>query len=177
MSDTDWLSSDLAQEEFQLLLDNVNPHKQDSLQGTYISFRNGTPQTGKGSLPISLASDPTLSAFIRNRTLFTLGVILTELCLGRSFENLLADSSILIGTKLQNTASSFRDYDFLSILVDKVQLEVGEQYADAIRRCLRCPFDGRDDEQDLKLPQFRKNFFLGIVAPVQATYNRLSALW
>ena len=174
LSNTKWLGADLTPQELQLLLNNSNPHNRDELQGAYVSFHHASHEPSTTSLPSSLASDPSLVGSMRNRTLFVLGIMLIELCLGRSFENLKADSSVLIGTRLQDTPTGFGDFDFISILVDKVDGEVGKQYGDAVQRCLRCPFDGRDHEQDLKLPQFRKNFFMGIVAPVQATYNRFS---
>jgi hypothetical protein len=174
LSSTKWLSEDLSQNELQLLLNSSSAQGHRTLQGVYVPFISGPPTASVASLPPSLATDTSLTLFTRNRTLFILGVMLIELCLGRSFENLKADPTVLIGTRLQNTPAGFGDLDLVSILADKVHMEAGEQYGNAVRRCLRCPFDGRDDEQNFTEPLFRKNFFFGIVAPVQVTYDRLS---
>ncbi|KAF3002673.1 hypothetical protein E8E13_009709 [Curvularia kusanoi] len=73
------------------------------LHGVYVPFISGSPTSSVASLPSSLASDSSLAVFTRNRTLFILGVMLIELYLGRSFESLKADPTVLIGTRLQNT--------------------------------------------------------------------------
>lgn len=175
LSSTKWLSEDLSQNELQLLLNSSSAQGHKTLQGVYVPFVPGSPTASVASLPASLAADTSLTIFTRNRTLFILGVMLIELYLGRSFENLKADPTVLIGTRLQNTPAGFGDLDLVSILADKVHMEAGEQYGNAVRRCLRCPFDGRDDEQNFTEPLFRKNFFFGVVAAVQVTYDRLSA--
>jgi hypothetical protein len=150
------------------------------MQGTYVSSCFGPSSGNSTRFPSSFAFDPSVQNHIRNRTLFVLGIMLIELCLNRSFQNLKADllkSQNLSGNSCQNTTPqsliSFEDIGVAYKLVDNVYLDAGDEYGNAVQRCLRCGFDGRVEDQDFKLPQFRKNFFRGVVAPVQATYDMM----
>lgn len=175
LSNTNWLSADLPQDELQLLLDSSIAGDQDHLQGTFVSFRHGSSLAGKVPLPLTLAIDSAIAAAARNRTLFILGIILIELCIGRSFKDLKADPSVLIGMR-PDTLAAGGDRAILDILITKVRNDVGPEFGNAVNRCLYCPYDGQSHETDLKLSDFRKWFFEGIVAPVQTTYRRFSGL-
>jgi len=69
------------------------------------------------------------------------------------------------------------DYLFAEKQTDRVYLEAGDLYGYAVQRCLRCEFPGRDVTKSFEFQQFRTNFFMGVVAPVQATYDMIPNSW
>jgi len=63
------------------------------------------------------------------------------------------------------------NYEIATELIDEIYLKEGELHGDAISRCLRCEFPGRDVTKDFSFQPFRKHFLDGVVAPVQATFE------
>jgi hypothetical protein len=115
---------------------------------------------------------------IRNRALFTLGILLVELCLGKTFEQIHRETQTINlnplpekGDEVSSTPPPPTEYDIATELIDEIYLKEGELYGDAIRRCLRCEFPGRDVTKDFIFQSFRKHFLNGVVAPVQATFE------
>ncbi|KAK0622605.1 hypothetical protein B0T14DRAFT_564048 [Immersiella caudata] len=98
---------------------------------------------------------------IRNRVVFRLGILLTELCLNTTLDT------------LRSTRPEYRtmtDYELAASLSDSIYLDAGHSFGYAVQRCLRCEFPGRDSTKRLEIEQFRNVFFNGVVAPVQAVY-------
>ncbi|OTA58458.1 hypothetical protein K449DRAFT_436829 [Hypoxylon sp. EC38] len=112
------------------------------------------------------------SSQIRNKVLFSLGILLIELCLNKTFQQIRqesqADRSLL--STLDCGTSAVDDFEIADRQTDKVYLDAGNLYGYAVQRCLRCEFPGRDVTKNFDFKQFRQNFFTGVVAPVQATY-------
>jgi hypothetical protein len=136
------------------------------------------------------------SSQIRNRTLFALGILLIELCLNHPFEDIRkqwagqnhASTSASAGDDLSIDSASAAtaadepplfglsiadDYEIANAQADNVYLEAGDSYGYAVQRCLRCEFAGRDVTKNFEFAQFRRHFFNGVVAPVQATFAML----
>ncbi len=107
----------------------------------------------------------------------TLGVLLVELCLDNTFEQIRQesqDSDFVTSLGVPGVTSSvppLSDFDIATGCIDEVLLREGELYGDAVQRCLRCEFPGRDVTKDFNFQEFRKKFFEGVVAPVQATFE------
>lgn len=102
------------------------------------------------------------SYLIRNKTVFELGILLTELCLNVPFEKLLQDG----------VAQGETYFDVVESGVEKVYLEGGDLYGYAVQRCLRFEFPGSDLKKRFGFHQFRRDFFDYVVAPVQIIYER-----
>ena len=51
-----------------------------------------------------------------------------------------------------------------------IYLDDGQSYEYAVQGCLRCEFPDRYRTKRLEFEQFRKVFFDGVDAPVQATF-------
>ncbi|KAK3339683.1 hypothetical protein B0T25DRAFT_361481 [Lasiosphaeria hispida] len=96
---------------------------------------------------------------VRNGVLFTLGVVLTELCLNTT-----------LGELRSQTKEELSDFELADRVSDLIYLDAGQSYGYAVQRCLRCEFPGRDTTKSLEFEQFRKVFFDGVVAPVQAAF-------
>jgi len=116
---------------------------------------------------------------IRNRSLLTLGILLVELCLGKTFEQIYRDVQTANSDPLpesgegisSSTSPAPTEYDIATELIDEIHIREGEQYGNAVQRCLRCEFPGRDVTKDFTFQSFRKHFLDGVVAPVQATFE------
>jgi len=113
------------------------------------------------------------SNLIRNRTLFALGILLIELCLNKTFDQLRQEShSDSFGASLGVTSPP-DDYEIANAQMQNVYLEAGDFYGYAVQRCLRYEFPGRDVTKTFEFEQFRRDFFSCVVAPVQTTYSLL----
>lgn len=139
------------------------------------------PPSNNGPLRTSLfmqEQDPFGTGFIRNKTLFVLGILLIELCLNKPFEKLRQEfySSSLTASLGIRTETRIDDFEVANMCMQRVYLEAGDLYGYAVQRCLRCEFPGRDVTKSFEFEQFRKDFFHGVVAPVQATFNLLQAM-
>jgi hypothetical protein len=77
LSNTDWLSEGLDQNEIHLMLDLHGPRARYVMDGAYVSHCSGSLNAGS-------ASTLSIHRLIRNRTFFALGVLLIELCLVRN---------------------------------------------------------------------------------------------
>ncbi|KAK0736196.1 hypothetical protein B0T21DRAFT_411387 [Apiosordaria backusii] len=113
---------------------------------------------------------------IRNKTLFALGILFIELCLDKSLETLREEFHADSLTSSLGVGARAEDYEVANKYVQSVYLEAGDWYGYAVQRCLRCEFPGRDVTKTFEFEQFRNDFFTGVVAPIQATFNILQAL-
>ncbi|KAJ3578720.1 hypothetical protein NPX13_g1841 [Xylaria arbuscula] len=107
---------------------------------------------------------------IRHKTLFTLGVLLIELGLNKTFDQLRRDSQ---AESQAHDPSVLSDYQTANQIIESEELEreVCDSYAYAVQRCIQCHFLGRESTQNFSHAAFRKQFFTGVVAPVQATFD------
>lgn len=109
-----------------------------------------------------------LESACRNKTIFNLGVLLTELWLVQPFEDLL-------NHELQRHESANPDADDVDIwvlidnIVDKVSNEAGTRYENAVRRCLYCDFDRRS--VDFEDEGFYDVFCLKAVGQLEETHS------
>ncbi|KAL8377360.1 hypothetical protein RB595_008171 [Gaeumannomyces hyphopodioides] len=139
-----------------------------------ISSLLGTPLRGVSAAPgHSLQTEQTLSDdhsaptfrdsyLIRNKTVFELGILLTELCLNVPFEKLVQDG----------VAQGETYFDVVERGMEKVYLEGGDLFGYAVQRCLRFEFPGSDLKKRFGFHEFRRDFFHYVVAPVQVIYER-----
>ena len=114
---------------------------------------------------IDQASDnigrPAAYRVIRNQTLFTLGILLIELC----FENSIEDLQLPCDLDCSNTPGVA--WCTAQRLLDEKKLEfkIGPGYQDIVRRCIWCDFDqGKSnlDDRDLQRAVFEK-----VVVPLE----------
>ncbi|EKG20782.1 hypothetical protein MPH_01949 [Macrophomina phaseolina MS6] len=130
-----------------------------------------------GSLPQQLRSSPTVNGprsweGIRSRPLFTLGVLLIELCIGKPFEELRRQ-------RICSTPSDCQESTFLNLTVadeyiDWCYQDRGPHYGDVVRRCIWCSFDTRNVNFDDA--QFQQAVYHGVVAPLQEDVKNFASL-
>ena len=108
------------------------------------------------------------SKLIRNEAVFALGVLLIELCLDSSLDEL---GKTMNATT--NSNSIIEDYKVANNSLDRVFLDAGDFYGNACRLCLRFEFSGRDVLMNFGEGTFRQEFYNEVVAPVQATFSAM----
>lgn len=107
---------------------------------------------------------------IRNEAIFALGVLLIELGLNRSFEE--CKRMKIIDT---NAKTGVDDYDVADSLIEDIFDEVGEPYGNAVQKCIRFAFPGRDATKKFGHATFRQYFHNLVVAPIEATLSTMPA--
>jgi hypothetical protein len=129
----------------------------NSTSGPYVSrsFLSTPPPPPEKTTPKTLP-------IVRNETIFALGVLLIELCLGHSLESLRLEEDLSPDAKLT-------DYMTARRLVSEVYDEGGGRYGDAVRRCIHCEFDQRKASLDVE--GFRECFFRGVVVPLEQDWG------
>ncbi|KAL9122471.1 MAG: hypothetical protein Q9187_000981 [Circinaria calcarea] len=100
--------------------------------------------------------------FVRNETLFALGIVLIELCLGQALESMRSPEDPLDANQKPNVLT---DLSTSERLLDTVYMEAGKRYGDAVRRCIYCEFDQR--RTTLDNDEFRQAVYDGVVAPLE----------
>lgn len=77
---------------------------------------------------------------IRNKALFALGIVLIELAFGRPLSRLRTDKDVEDSGGMQDLVDTFT----IKRLLEGVEDEAGYDYSEAVRRCIECPFDGKE---------------------------------
>jgi len=106
---------------------------------------------------------------IRNEAVFALGILLIELGLNKSFEECKRMQNLGTATNVVD------DYGVADDLIEEVFDEVGEPYGNAVQRCIRFAFPGRDTTKNFSHAAFRQYFHNLVVAPIEATLSTMPA--
>lgn len=104
-----------------------------------------------------------LTLWVPNEALFTLGIVLIEICYNRSIEELAIDA------EKDKNGKPHSQTAFLTAmrLLNEVREHLGLKYASAVRGCLLCNF-GRDEiEPDLSSEQFQTSVWQHIIKPLE----------
>lgn len=102
--------------------------------------------------------DQLVLSFIRNELLYSLGVFLIELCLGKRLAELQTPQDEVSGGRLQCVS----EFNTARRLVERVARQAGTRYGDGVRRCIWCDFDQREYDLDNEL--FCRAVHEGVVA-------------
>ncbi|KAL3465441.1 hypothetical protein BJX64DRAFT_285383 [Aspergillus heterothallicus] len=171
LGESPWLADTWQKDNVQFILENSNQLLEPFSGTPCISYQfhsQTVAETSANETRNSPSSDDRAlhSKLIRNQTLFALGIFLIEVGFNKSFEELRKQA--FLG---KEATSILEDYQLAIDLADELHLDAGPEYGDAIKRCLRCEFPGRDVTKNFGYAQFRQEFFNGVVAPVQATFD------
>ncbi|KAH7234152.1 hypothetical protein B0J15DRAFT_539082 [Fusarium solani] len=169
LSDSPWLGEGWGQDEIKFFVDEGSEGMQLVSQFPSNSYAFHKPTTM--DQPLS-SSTRDFSRLIPNKTIFTLGVILIELCLKTPFEELRQT----LHDELRGQAVSapiLDQYDTAIDRLDDVYREAGDSYGNAVQRCIKSSFQGPKSTRQFNVEQFRIQFYNTVVAPVQATYSMM----
>ncbi|KAH6681496.1 hypothetical protein B0J14DRAFT_530012 [Halenospora varia] len=148
---TAWLSENWSTNDIYFLEGSPGPHLSKSFSSHPTQPTTADPATTPKSLPI-----------VRNETLFALGIILIELCLGTPLSHLQLPEDITPNQQLTDFMTARR-------LITDVYDEGGGRYGDAVRRCVHCEFDQRLASLDVEA--FRGCFYQGVVVPLEEDWG------
>ena len=149
---TPWLRNDWNKHDIL-----INECGQTYGDQAYVSGAFSTAATARQEVQRQMMYD-----LVRNETLFSLGILLIELCLGQSFESLRSDEDPL---NAQRTPDIFTEWSAAKRLLQSVYNEAGTRYGDATRRCILCEFDERETTLDNET--FRQKFYEGVIIPLE----------
>ncbi|KAI0469640.1 hypothetical protein GGR56DRAFT_662314 [Xylariaceae sp. FL0804] len=169
MDDGDWS----GKEQLQLFVEDKGPIQTLASENPTITsiFRAAASGTETESRKDVTPAERYQGSQIRNRALFELGILLIELCLNTTLEQLrLQCQSSSTPQPAGAKPSVIDDYEVANRQLERVYLDAGYSYGYAVQRCLRCEFPGRDVTKSFEFQQFRRDFFKGVVAPIQATF-------
>lgn len=163
LCDTPWLNHAWDKHELCFFSENLSTVTLP-IAGRCVSM---TQSCSLNSQPASkLGIPPHHSNVIRNEAIFALGVLLIELCLNRSFEECKRAANINIAS-----TNIIDDYGVAESLIEDVFDEGGEPYGNAVQRCIRFAFPGRDTTKNFSHATFRQHFHHLVVAPIEATLS------
>ncbi|THX50761.1 hypothetical protein D6D06_07784 [Aureobasidium pullulans] len=162
LCDTPWLSQNWDKHGLCFFSDNV-PNTSSPLASRCVSMTQGCTQS---SQPNQTSTATLHNKLIRNGAVFALGILLIELCLNRSFDEDRKAASV--GNTITTVVD---DFDIADSLIEDVFNEGGEPYGNAVQRCIRFAFPGRDTAKNFSHMSFRQDFHNLVVAPIEATLS------
>jgi hypothetical protein len=161
LHETPWLDEDWGKDSILF----VERPGQIHYDQPFVSQNMDAPSQPRVSTASSL-----MSCFIRNQTLYALGVALIELYYRKPISDLHQDidGPQNTGDILRDSMTEFKTADRLA---DALFSEAGAKYSDAVRRCIRCDFDQRASSLEDK--RFQGAVYQGVVAQLQEDYDSL----
>ncbi|KAL2675693.1 hypothetical protein Neosp_011883 [[Neocosmospora] mangrovei] len=169
LSDSPWLREGLDQDSIQFFIEVGSKGMQLASHVPFYSYVCHKPATMDQSISSTTRS---FGLLVPNKTIFTLGVTLMELCLGAPIEELrqtLHDESR--GQALSSPI--LYQYDTAIARLDDVYREAGDSYGNAVQRCIKSAFQGPESRRQFNVEQFQIQFYNTVVAPLQATYSMM----
>jgi hypothetical protein len=120
----------------------------------------------------STASPASKCRFIRNQTLFALGVSLIELWYGKPLDKLhKPEDGEMTGDARNDVMIKWNTADRL--VEEELANDAGERYCDAVRRCIRCDFNRRGSS--LVDAEFQMAVYHGVVSQLKEMLDFMRA--
>ncbi len=106
---------------------------------------------------------------VRNESIFNLGVLLLELCLGKPLDHF----------RTTEDSSIFTEFCIAKRLVENLAEEASSGYADAVTACIYCDFGREVKDHSLDNDAFRQAVYEYVVTPLEEEwrhFNRMRSL-
>lgn len=169
-----WLSESWSKKDVHFFSHGIDRYNRPVIDHPYVSrlFESQIP-LGLNAAPVEKATGYGESLII-NRSLFAFGIILIELCLNKSFEELCAEARHPGAKAPEEPLSTVEIYSVATDLVEAVYDEQGRQYGYVVQRCLKCEFGLQDSKKQLDIDAFRALVYEGVLAPLEDDLKRYS---
>jgi hypothetical protein len=140
------------------------PHGQDDKPFRRPYIASAITNTGGISNQDLQQTTEYVPVYVPNITIFALGILLIEICLDQSLEQLRAQENLAPKNHMCKIET---DYDTAIRLLERGRIldEYGEKYDHAVRRCIRCNFDTAST--DLENSAFRQAVHNGVLAMLE----------
>ncbi|PGH00345.1 hypothetical protein GX51_05843 [Blastomyces parvus] len=130
--DTPWLKQAWGTNDIHFLVKPCSSMPEQAYLSTVFSQTN--------QMPTNQQDRTRYPPLIRNKALFTLGIVLIELAFGKPLKDLRTDKDVEESLGMPDLVDMFT----IKRLLEGVEDEAGYDYSEAVRRCIECPFDGKD---------------------------------
>ncbi|KLJ08553.1 hypothetical protein EMPG_16010 [Blastomyces silverae] len=130
--DTPWLKQPWGTNDIHFLVKPSSSMPEQAYLSTVFSQPN--------QIPTNQQNCTQYPPLIRNKALFTLGIVLIELAFGKPLKALRTDKDVEESLGMPDLIDTFT----IKRLLEGVEDEVGYDYSEAVRRCIECPFDGKE---------------------------------
>lgn len=154
ISPTRWLEGTWTRDNVLLVRDGTNHPL------PYISHAFQSKRRNSTSSTLTPTTSNHGGKWIRNASLFALGIFLLELYYNSSIEDLAMDDEKGRGGEATAVLTAMR-------LSHDIQDEMGLQYAQAVRACLRADVDTDADGKPLDSEKFGKSIMKDIINPLK----------
>ena len=158
---THWLEDHWTKDNILLVMDPPN------IFHPYVThhFQSHSRRNSQDSNELTLTPSrrERLTLWVRNEALFTLGIVLIEICYNKSIEEL-ADNAEKDENRKPHPQTAFLTAMRLS---NEIQEQFGIRYASAVRGCLHCNFGGDQNDPDLGSEQFQTSVWQNIIKPLE----------
>ncbi|KAL8712207.1 MAG: hypothetical protein Q9225_006986, partial [Loekoesia sp. 1 TL-2023] len=162
-----WLHDSWSKSDIYFFCDGLDRYKRPIIDNPYVSrsFKSQAPQEHGPSSAQN--AENFYSSLIVNKSLFALGIVLIELALNRSIEDLWAEASHPSTTVSGRGLSTAETYSVATELIDAVYNEQGMQYGYVVQRCLKGEFGVQESMKQLNHDAFRALVYEGVLAPLE----------
>jgi hypothetical protein len=161
LHDTPWLGTTWSIKDITVIFQNgkvlaEHPFVSGQLNNTVVA----TPDTSF------------VAAVVRNKTLFTLGIVLTELCMGKPMDELNIPGEL----NADGTKHDLSDYLTVSRLLtlEEISGSFGRRWSDVVRRCVYCDFN--HSKTSLEDAGFLKAVYHGVLVELEEEHRQFFKL-
>lgn len=170
-----WLSENWSKSDICFFFNGADSNKRPMISDPYVSRSfgvSGRPQPMKQG--VEQNAEALRSDMIKNKTLFALGIVLIELCLNVSFEDLCSSPDNQYEEPRPQEITQV--YQTALSQIDAVYTKWGDEYGYVVQRCLKCDFGTRESMLQLDFDAFRGCVYEGVLAPLEERLQLYSLL-
>ena len=172
---TPWLKEEWSKSDVHFFLHGVDKSNRPIIEHPYLSHFFQIPAKLNQSGPSETVKRIDFGHNqIINKSLFGLGIVLIELCLNQSIEELCSEFRDSNLPTFKGLLSAAELYGVATSLIDRVYEEQGTQYGYVVQRCLKCEFGVQDSKKQLDNDDFRALVYEGVLAPLEDDLKRYS---
>lgn len=172
--DSLWLYDSWSKSDIYFFCEGLDRYKRPIIDDPYVS-RSFEPQAPQEDGPSSAQNaEDFYNSLVVKKSLFALGIVLIELALNRSFEDLWAEASPPDTTVSGRGPSTAETYRMATELIDAVYDEQGMQYGYVVQCCLKCEFGVQESMKQLNHNAFRALVYEGVLAPLEDDLKKYS---
>jgi hypothetical protein len=156
-SNTPWLANDWNEDDIHFI-DQTNAPSRSIYEYPFLHY-----DFSKTTIDSRTQRRHISHRIVRNESIFTLGIVLLELCYGKMIEELQLPSDVMEGEPGPVWSTAHR------VIEEELEYEAGKSYSDAAKRCIRCDFDCRSSS--LSDEALQRAFYRGVIIPLEETLN------
>lgn len=162
LHDTPWLLSTWGKSDITLIQQN------GKVLAEHAFITQSLKSAARAPVASSAGQGAIATLLIRNPTLFALGIVLIELCMGQTLDGLQQPDEL----NADGTKHELSDFQTANRLLEMGEISdrFGQRWSDVVRRCIRC--DLNQSKVSLEDSAFRSAVHNDIVAVLEKEYQQ-----